>query len=375
MTAAASNELDELMALRARCRAWLNGHRPRHSLKQVLAELAGAPEAALPLDLYGEGEVVARLERETQGLLGMPAASFFHKGVAAQLAALRAWCGERAGARVALHRLSHIELDEQQAYEHLLGLRGQRLGDGDQPFGVEALAALPEPPAVVVVELPLRRGGYRLPAWDELTAISRWCRQHGVPLHLDGARLWESAPHYGRPLHEIAALADSVYVSFYKGLGGLGGCVLAGPSAFIEQTAVWKTRLAGNLYTVFPYALSALQGLRLHGPRMAEYRDRARRLAARLALVPGLRVCPQPPQVNAFQLHLPGCPSAVSEALREVARNERFWLGWRGAASPWPGCTMIEISIGDASEDWADDEAAQLLGAVAACASSSTTTN
>jgi threonine aldolase len=354
----------ETIVLRNDCRAWLNGHRPRRSAAEALARLAALPEAAEPLDVYGEGRVVAGLEAQVGDLLGKPAATFFHKGVAAQLAALATWSGGVRDARVALHRASHIELDEEQAHEHVLGLRGQRLGQGDAPFGVDALAALRELPAVVVVELPLRRGGYRLPEWSELEAIGAWCRERRVPLHLDGARLWEAAPHYGREPREIAALADSVYVSFYKGLGGLAGSVLAGPADFIAKAQLWKTRLAGNVYTVFPYVLSALEGLRTQLPRMAAYRERARKLAAALAAQPGWRVLPEPPQVNAFQLHLPGRPDAIRQAMLDVARRERFWLGAACTASALPGHAMIEVVIGDAADDWRDEEAVAHLRAV-----------
>ena len=73
-----------------------------------------------------------------------------------------------------------------------------------------------------------------MPATSSRRGTSWWrsrqaCRERGVPLHLDGARIWESAPHLGHSVAEIAALADSVYVSFYKGLGGLAGAAVAGP--------------------------------------------------------------------------------------------------------------------------------------------------
>ena len=354
----------ENTVLRNACHAWLSGHRPRLSARESLERMAELPQAAEALDVYGEGRVVAALEAEVGALLGKPAATFFHKGVAAQLAALAVWSGGVRDARVALHRQSHIELDEEQAFEHVLGLRGQRLGEADLPFGVAELAALRETPAVVVVELPLRRAGFRLPAWRELEAVSAWCREHGVPLHFDGARLWESAPHYERELREIAALADSVYVSFYKGLGGLAGCVLAGPADFIEKAQLWKTRLAGNVYTVFPYVLSALDGLRTQLPRMGAYRTRARALAEALSAEKGWVVLPEPPQVNSFQLHLPGEPEALAEAMREVARREKFWLGARCAKSALPGHGMVEIAIGDAADDWHDEAVVALFRAV-----------
>jgi threonine aldolase len=359
----------EQAALRNACRAWMNGHVPRRTGQEALARLATLPEAAQAPDVYGEGALIGQLEAEVATLLGMPSAIFFHKGVAAQLAALAAWTDGAREASVALPRQSHLELDEQQAYERLLGLRGLRLaGEGDRPFGVEALEGLRERPRVVVVELPLRRAGYRLLEWEELAAISAWCRANGVPLHIDGARLWESAPHYGRPLHEIAALGDSVYVSFYKGLGGLAGCVLAGTEDFLAQVAPWKSRLAANVFTVFPYVLSAFEGLRTQLPRMAGYRERARALAAALAREPGWHVLPEPPQVNAFQLHLPGEPARLRAAMLDLARESKFWLGASCVASVLPGHGMLEVSIGDAADGWRDEELLFHLRAVVASA-------
>lgn len=64
-------------------------------------------------------------------------------------------------------------------------------------------------------------------------------------------------PFYGRPHAEIADLFDTVYVSFYKGLGGIGGCALAGPEDDIEQARVWRTRHGGLMFSLWPYAADA----------------------------------------------------------------------------------------------------------------------
>lgn len=355
--------------LRVRCTRWLNGHRPPVSMRDALLALAESPEAAKPLDVYGQGRVMQALEAEVAALLGKPAARFMHKGVAAQLAALKTWTARSGGDRVALHPQCHLAIDEAEAFEQLIGLRGQRIGAADTPLTVADLEGLAQAPSLVTVELPLRRGGYRLPEWSELQAISRWCRERGVPLHFDGARIWEAAAHYGRPLAEIAALADSIYVSFYKGLGGLAGCVLAGPADFIEELAPWQTRLAGNVHTLFPFVLSALQGLRSQLPQMPAYRTRAQALAGGLAAEPGWCVAPEWPQVNAFQLHLPVAPETLREAMLEFARREGFWLGARTAESTrLEGGAMVEIVIGDAAGAWTDDEVRDVFRQVLAIA-------
>lgn len=346
-------------AARDACAAWLSGHVPRRSMREALAELAARPEAEGGLDQYGEGALIDLLQRRVATLLGKPAALFMHKGVAAQLAAMRVWAGDRLHAPVILHRQSHVELDESLAYEQLMGLRSLRAGGIDLPLTADDLRPLAvERPSLVMAELPLRRGGYRLPGWEELVALAQWCREHELPLHFDGARLWEAAAFYDRAPAEIAALADSVYVSFYKGLGGLGGCVLAGSEDFIARVMPWKSRLAGNLFTAFPYVLSAMAGLDRHLPRMKAYRERALRLAQALALVPGVRVAPEPPQTNAFQLHLPMERQRLDAALASHAAASGFWIAGRSAASTWPGHAMIEVVVGDAADQWTDAEAA-----------------
>ncbi len=343
--------------IRSKCRKTLSGHRPR-SVRRWLEEIAASVDPALRPDEYGEGEAIQALEREIAQLLGKPAATFMSKGVIAQQAALRVWTDRMGRKTVALHPKSHIAFDERDAIERLHGLSLTRLGQDWAPFTAGDLAAAGEAFGAVTVELPLRRAGYKLPDWAALTGISQWCREQAVPLHFDGARLWESQPYYGRSLAEIADLADSVYVSLYKGLGGLAGCVLAGTQDFIREARVWQGRHGGFLPTSLAEVASAQQGLRQHLPRMPLYVERARSLAAVLDALPGLRVAPNPPQTNSFQLYLPAAPMALDAAHRAQAEAEGLWLFGRFAPTGRPDQAMAEIAIGDAVEDWQDEEIA-----------------
>lgn len=338
------------------CTHFLSQHRPV-APAAMLRALADHPAAELPADFYGGGGAVAALETRVAELLGKPAGLFFVKGVTAQLAVLKAYAEASGRANVALHPMSHIDLDEANAVERVTGLRAIRLGKYT-PFGVEALEAAPEPLAAVVVELPLRRAGYLLPSLDQLRAISDWCRARGVSLHFDGARLWEAAAGYGVPLADLAALADSVYVSFYKGLGGLGGAVVAGPEATMRALAPWKTRLGGNLFTAYPYAIAGLAGLDRHLPRMSDYVARARALAAMLADVPGLIVNPPVPHTNAFQLILRSTPAELAERNRAFAAERKLWLFNAFTEAALEGHSIAEIVIGEASDDYTLEEAA-----------------
>ena len=356
---AISKSLDSDL-VRLACDRTLSGHR-RQTVRETLASLAASPYAELPPDFYGNGGAISRLETDVASLLGKPAAMFTVKGVVAQQAALRSWTDRTGCPNVVLHPKSHIDVDEHAAYQVLHGLRPIRLGSDHAPFVPSDLAAVAEAIGAVIVELPLRRAGYRLPAWEQLCAISVWCRDRAVPFHVDGARLWEAQPFYGRTLAEIAALADSVYVSFYKGLGGVGGAVLCGPEALIATARVWHARHCGPLMTAWPLVIGALDGLARHLPRMSAYAERARTLAAALTSLSGVCVAPDPPQTNAFHLYLPAPPAALQTAHVALAAQTRVWLFRRFDETPLPGLTMTEVTIGDAIDDLTEDEILDLV--------------
>lgn len=345
--------------LKASCSRFLSGHRPL-TMPARLRHLAELAPDELP-DEYGKGSVVERLEQRVAAILGKEQAVFLPKGVIAQQAALRVWSDRVGRQALVVHPKSHLDLDEEAAYERLHPFRPIRRGGDTAPLTVADLEDVREPVFALTVELPLRRAGFRLPTWDQLTGLADWARDRSAAFHLDGARLWEAQPFYDRPLAEIAALADSVYVSFYKGLGGLAGCALAGPADFLAETAVWRARHGANQFQVYPYALAALDGLDRHLPEMGRYAARARELAAALAEVDGVIPTPLPPHTNAFQVHVRGEPAAVEDAAREIAQAHGTWLFNRLAASAIPGHVMGEIQIGDAADDLGTGEVVELI--------------
>jgi threonine aldolase len=342
--------------LQASCARRLSQHRPK-TAQDALRALASHPAASEPVDAYGAGGAATLLEKRTAELLGKPAAMFFIKGMIAQMAVLRVAAERARTPNIVIHPMSHIDLDEEGGLWRLHHLQPIRLGKY-APFTLADLRALTEPVAAIVLELPLRRSGYRLPPIDDLRAISAWCRERGIHLHFDGARLWEAAAGYKIALDELSALADSVYVSFYKGLGGLGGAAVAGEPDFVKALAVWKTRHGGNLYRTFPYAISALAGLDEHLPRMPAYVDRARQLAERLKAEARVAITPQVPDVNAFHLLLPGSVETLAERNRAFAEQHGIWLFNAFYESPVEGRSIGEVVIGQSSDDYEIDEAA-----------------
>jgi threonine aldolase len=289
-------------------------------------------------------------------------------GIMAQQAALRAWADRASTDAIAVHGLSHLVVHELDALPELHGLRLQRLTNEPRQPTVEDLDALAGPLAALTLELPLRDAGYVLPTWDELVALSEACRQRGVPLHLDGARLWESAEHLGHSYAEIAGLADSVYVSFYKGLGGMAGAALVGAADLVAEARRWQRRHGGNLFVLLPYAVAARDGLQRRLPLMGDYVARARELAAGLASLDGVRVLPEPPHTNAFRLFVDVGAASVREASLRVAEERHVSLVFGWEAADVPGWSLTEVTAGDATLAWPVSEQVEAIADMLALA-------
>lgn len=318
---------------------------PPLALGERLTALGGAAEPDLMPDFYGAGGPVAAVEEQVARLLGAEAALFFPTGTMAQQVALR-FGAERTGrSAVALHPLSHLALHEGDAYAVLGGLHRVTLPAEPRVPTAAEVRAFGEPVGTLALELPLRDAGFVLPSWGELVATAGAARGAGIRLHLDGARLWESTAHLGHGLAEIAALADSVYVSFYKSLGGISGAALAGTAELVQYARVWRHRYGGDVFQQWPAALAALTGLHTELPMLADYVAHARRVAAALAALPGVRVYPEPPHTHRFQLWLPYEARRLNEANLALAEQERAWFvgGWQDAAES--GLAMAEVTV------------------------------
>jgi threonine aldolase len=213
-----------------------------------------------------------------------------------------------------------------------------------------------EPLGTVLIELPQREIGGQLPSWEELTALLAWTRERNIPIHLDGARLWECQPFYQRSYAEIAALFDSVYVSFYKILDGIAGSILAGTADVIAEARIWQRRHGGNLVHLYPYVLSAQRGLEKHLGRIPDYCAKAREVAATLAQLPQIEIVPDPPQTNMMHVYLRGEADRLNAAALTVAQETGTWLFYSLAPTPLPNYHKLEFTVGEATLDLASDE-------------------
>ncbi|GAA0484858.1 aminotransferase class I/II-fold pyridoxal phosphate-dependent enzyme [Streptomyces sp. NPDC046215] len=338
-----------------------------------LARLAADAPAAYDLDAgvdtYGDG-VVGELEQRVAELLGTEAAAFFPTGTMAQQVALRCWAGRTGSQVVALHPLSHLEKHERGAYAVVSGLRAVHPTDEPRPPTAEEIRELAEPFGTLLLELPQRDAGFVLPTWEELTEVVEAARERDAVVHFDGARLWECVPHFGRGLPEIAALADSVYVSFYKSLGGLSGAALAGPAALVAEAKVWRHRYGGEVVQQWPAAVAALAGLDQELPRLPSYVAHAKVVARALAEgfraagVPWFRVHPGVPHTHQFQVWLPYPAAELEEAGVSLAEESGIWVFSRWFDSEVPGLAVTEVTVGSSALGWTPEAVVAAVGAV-----------
>ena len=335
---------DDLAVLRERCSHFLHGHGPVRA-----ADLLATIPPDTRVDRYGDGGVVAELEDEVASVLGKESAAFLPSGTMAQQAVLRVHADRRQRQTIVFHPACHLDQHEGRGYQRLHQLTGRPAGDPGRLLTIKDLSAVAEQIAALVIELPQRDLGGQQPALDDLRAQLGWARDRGAAVHLDGARLWESAAGYGEPPAAIAALFDTVYVSFYKGIGALPGCCLAGPADIVAEVREWRRRMGGTLHGLWPNAASALSCLRRRLPLMPHYLDHALAIAEQLAGVRRIQVVPDPPQVPMLHLLLTTSQEAFARTVRRLAEEQGVWTWQQATLTADPRVQRVELSVGDAT--------------------------
>ncbi len=293
--------------------------------------------AAVGDDVYGEDPTVNELEALAAEMTGKEAGLFVPSGTMGNLAAVLTHCGR--GDEAIVGSLSHTFLYEAGGISALGGVHSRQVPN--QPDGTLALedirAAIRSedvhfpPSRLLVLENTHNRcGGVALTA-EYTRAAADLAHAAGLAVHLDGARLFNAAAALGVSAAELAAPADSVTFCLSKGLCAPVGSVLCGSRAFIRRARRIRKQLGGGMRQAGVLAAAGLVALREMAPRLAQDHQRARRLAAGLAALPGVRLDPGTPHTNMVYLSLDESLPLDAAALAARLRQEGVLVGVVGA--------------------------------------------
>ncbi len=272
---------------------------------------AAMAEAALGDDVYGEDPTVNALERLAAERVGKEAAVLVTSGTMGNLAALLAHC--QRGQRVILGNESHIYHYEAGGASALGGLVYHPLptaGDGTIDLAALAEAATTindnhfAPPGVICLENTHNRRGGVVLAPEYLAQVHALARAQGLPVHLDGARIFNAAVALGAPVTDLTAHVDTVMFCLSKGLAAPVGSLVAGSAEVIARVRRVRKMLGGGMRQAGVIAAAGIVALTEMVDRLAEDHANARLLAAGLAELPGVQIDLSKVQTNIVRFTL-----------------------------------------------------------------------
>jgi threonine aldolase len=234
-------------------------------------------------DVYAEDPTVAALEERVAAMFGMEAALFTATGSLANVLAVRSLVG--VGQELLCEASAHVARAELGVHGAVTGLT-MRTWVG-RPLDLDAIAAMYAPDlgpffvatrAVSVENTHNFSGGTVVPS-DDLLRLRAFADDHGLGIHLDGARIWHAHVATGTPWETYGAVADVLAVALSKGLGAPIGSLVLGSAAAMAEARVWRKRLGGGMRQVGILAAAGLYALDHHLDRLADDHAHARLLA------------------------------------------------------------------------------------------------
>jgi threonine aldolase len=269
-------------------------------------------------DLLDGDPTTRRLEERVAELLGKERALFFPSGTMANqtaLATLGRWGGEAV-----VEGGAHVFHFEEGAAAALSGIQLHPVQTEDGVLTPGHLASafrggsryLPRTTLVSVENTHLSSGGTIVPP-KALDALGAAARDAGLPVHMDGARLWHAAAETGLPLTEFTRSVDTVMTCLSKGLGAPVGSMLAGPEDVMDEAWRVRRRLGGAMRQSGVIAAAGLHAVEHHRDRLVEDHSRARTLAEGFSSLPGFHA--PPPATNIVMVEAEEGAAAASRLM------------------------------------------------------------
>ncbi len=279
--------------------------RPTPEMRTAMAD------AIVGDDQYGEDQTVNELEAQAAELMGKEAAVFVPSGTMGNLASVLARCGR--GVEAILGSESHILWYESGGPSTLGGVplctvSNDRWGQLDlEEVRVairEERAGFPQT-GVICVENTHNRCGGTVLSIEYLKELRAIAQDREIPIHMDGARIFNAAAALGVPVAEIAAEVDSVQFCLSKGLAAPVGTLVTGDAAFIQNVRKQRKVLGGAMRQAGIIAAAGLVAFESMIQRLPEDHRRARTLAEGLAQIPGVGIDLETVQTNIIVFQVP----------------------------------------------------------------------
>jgi len=278
-------------------------------------------------DVWGEDPTVQRLEALAARRLGKPAGLFVTSGTQGNLISVLSHT--RPGQEIVVDFDSHV-FNNEVAGAPVIGQVQMRPTKTERGFLTpeqvrEALrpANIHVPPTgLVCVENTHNRHGGTCCTPEEIAAVAAVAHEAGVPVHLDGARLFNAAVALGRPAAEFARDVDSVTFCISKGLAAPVGSVICGSAELVERARRWRKMLGGGMRQVGVLAAAGIVALERMVDRLAEDHVNARRLAEGLAKLPGLRIDLASVQTNIVIVRVERGAAATGDLVKGCAARK-----------------------------------------------------
>jgi len=269
--------------------------KPTDAMRKAMAE------AEVGDDVYGDDPTVKKIESLGAKMLGKEAALFVPSGTFGNQLALFTWCAR--GTEVLLGEECHIIQHEAGAASIIAGVQTRPLS---APDGILTAAALRErlrkqdlhtpPTSLICVENAHSLGrSVPLAAMDE---TRKTANEWKLPVHLDGARIFNAAVALDCNAREIASMADSVMFCLSKGLCAPVGSLLAGKKEFIDKARYKRKIMGGGMRQAGILAAAGIIALEEHSQRVKEDHIRAKKIALGLAKIPGIVIKPKETEIN-----------------------------------------------------------------------------
>jgi threonine aldolase len=277
--------------------------RPTPEMRRAMAE------AEVGDDVYGEDPTINRLQEEAARLLGFEAALFVPSGTMGNEIAIKLL--SEPGQEVLADERCHVVQYELAGMAALSGVMPRVVRSPDGLLTPELVRGALKPKAyyrsdlgLAVLENTQNLAGGTVYPLDQLRQTIAACREAGLRIHLDGARLWNAAAALGVEPRELAQGVDTLMVCLSKGLCAPVGSLLLASAERIEKARRLRKLLGGGMRQAGVLAAAGLIALTRMRARLSEDHDHARLLAEALSAAPGVRVTP--PRTNIVVAALSG---------------------------------------------------------------------